>query len=587
MKKYWTAEIYGFGKWIRRYGFYPDFLPLCIYTDHGIVFEEQAAKHELESDAPVILFHSHIKVKNFRETNNKPCFILYSAFVFARKALKIEQKKDAKGSIFFWGHSTQVVVDQRDVEDYHQELTKIPEIFKPVTICLHIHDINHGIDKKLKKLGYQVVTAGNSSEENFAERFYRILSEYKYAISNTIGSYTFYAVEMGIPFGIYGTEPEYFNYGDPNIESGEYISYKELDGYKKALVLFSGLPDKVTEAQKEFVDEYLGIKYGLSRSKMAVVLYRSFLQWIFNLKNLQEFIIYCFNRFKNYIKPFANKILDFNLRKLLKKVGFKNIDKPKAILLKYKEIEDFIMPSEYKRIKESPRYTFTRVQFLGHELGIVDNASFLEMIKELFAEEIYDFEAKTELPYIIDCGANVGLSVIYFKRLYPKSQIVAIEADPNIYKILKQNVDLYNLTDVQCINSAVWTNSETVNFAAEGSWGGYLSSEINSNNIEVKALDLRKLINRKIDFLKIDIEGAETEVLIHTQDLIVKYVENLFFEWHSLTQEPQQLGKILDYFSNNGFRYHIKEAGNRINPFINKTTSRMDSQLNCFLYKIH
>jgi hypothetical protein len=52
MKKYWTSEIYGFGKWIRQYGFYPKLLPLCIYIDHGISLNEQPAKHELESDAP-------------------------------------------------------------------------------------------------------------------------------------------------------------------------------------------------------------------------------------------------------------------------------------------------------------------------------------------------------------------------------------------------------------------------------------------------------------------------------------------------------------------------------------------------------
>lgn len=116
---------------------------LCIYIDHGISLDELPAKHELESDAPVFLFNWDIKVKTFKEQNSKPCFTLYSPFVFARKSLKIEQREDAQGSIFFLGHSTQNVVDQRSVEEYHRQLSEIPEIFKPLTIYLYIYHINN------------------------------------------------------------------------------------------------------------------------------------------------------------------------------------------------------------------------------------------------------------------------------------------------------------------------------------------------------------------------------------------------------------------------------------------------------------
>jgi FkbM family methyltransferase len=586
MKVYWTSEIYGFGKWIRKYAFYPNWLPLCIYSDHGISIDEYAAKHELESDAPVVFFYWHIKVKNFRETSRKPCYTLYSPFVFARKVLNIEQCENATGTVVFWAHSSQVVINQSSIDEYHQELTKIPEIFKPLTICLHMHDINQGVDKKLKKLGYKVVSAGNSLDNDFTKRFYDILSRHKYAISNTISSHTFYAVEMGIPFGLYGMEPKYFNYGDPNIEAGEYASYKEENRYKTAVSLFSGLPEKITQDQKEFVEEHLGLNHGLNRSEMALILYKSFFMWIFNPANCLKFILYCGKNLTNYLKSLFNKILDFSLRKLLVKIGIKTFAQEAIRYLGYNEIKDFIHSIDYKRITELPRYTPASLEFFGYQLNIVDNASFLEMTNELFSKNIYNFDAKSEAPYIIDCGANIGLSVLYFKQLYPKSQIVAIEADPNIFEVLRQNIESYKFKEVQCINSAVWTNSETLNFSVEGSWGGYLSSEPEAKSITVKALDLRSLIDKKIDFLKIDIEGAETEVLIHAQDLIVKYVDHLFFEWHSLAGETQRLGEILDYFSSNGFRYHIKEASNRETPFTNKPTARMDSQLDCFLYKV-
>jgi len=589
MKKYWTSEVYGFGKWIRKYGFYPNWLPLCINVDHGIPLDENPAKHEIESDAPVFFSYWHIKTQRFREIYNRQCYTFLSPFVFARKSLKIEQSENAKGSLFFVSHSSQDVISQKTVDEYCQELSGIPEIFKPLTVCLHTYDVDRGLDREFQKLGYQVVTAGNNLEPLFTENFYRILENYNYTISDSIGSQTFYSIEMGIPFGLFGEEPKYLNFGDPNIEIGEYTSYERLEAYQKAISLFSGLPTKITIEQKEFVEEHIGINYGLSRTKFAFILYKSLLIWLSNLENRKEFIAACIRKLRFYKKTIANKVLDFSLRKLLNKIGFKGISKENAQIIASKEIEKFVITSDYNKIKELPRYTFTQVNFLGKQLGIVDNASFVEMTKEIFVRNIYDFNSNDKSPYIIDCGANIGLSVIYFKRLYPESQIVAIEADPSIYKVLKQNIESYKFENVQCINSAVWINSEdSLNFSVEGSWGGYLSSvsQVKEHSIIVKSMDLRKLINRKVDLLKIDIEGAESEVLLHAQHLIVEYVDHLFFEWHSLREEKQRLGEILSYFENRGFRYHIKESANRETPFTNKPTTRMDSQLDCFLYKV-
>ncbi len=56
--------------------------------------------------------------------------------------------------------------------------------------------------------GYKVVTAGNPHDNTYTQKFYAILKNYKYTMSNLIGSYTFYSVEMGIPFSLYGRRTE-------------------------------------------------------------------------------------------------------------------------------------------------------------------------------------------------------------------------------------------------------------------------------------------------------------------------------------------------------------------------------------------
>lgn len=279
---YWTANIYGFGKWIRRYGYYPPCLPLCIYTDHGAGDPGASPYfHELQSSAPVQFYHVKSAVARWKDVSCKPCYILYSPFVFARCTLGIERSDSARGTIFFVAHSTSAVLDKKAIDVYHQELAVLPERFRPITICLHIHDMRKGVDGKYLEYGYRVVTAGDSLDQRFTERFYRLLGQHKYALSNLFGSYGLYATEMGIPFGLYGTAPEYYNQGDSNIEKGEYKSYRYTLFYQRALELFGRLPeDRVTPEQLEFARYQLGVNDGITRGEMARVLYQSLFVWL-------------------------------------------------------------------------------------------------------------------------------------------------------------------------------------------------------------------------------------------------------------------------------------------------------------------
>ena len=279
---YWTASIYGFGKWIRRYGYYPPCLPLCIYTDHGPGDKEFAPyPHELQSSAPVQFYHTGSSVARWKQVSHKPCYPLYSPFVFARRTLGIERSSAARGTIFFVAHSTPSIQANKTVDAYHQEISALPERFHPITVCLHIHDVRRGLDKLYREFGYRVVTAGDSLDQRFTERFYRLLAQHKYALSNLFGSYGFYATEMGIPFGLYGKSPEYYNTGDPNIEKGEFKSYKNTNIHKAVNQLFGGLPeDSVTPEQLEFARYHLGMNDGIRRAEMARVLYKSLLVWV-------------------------------------------------------------------------------------------------------------------------------------------------------------------------------------------------------------------------------------------------------------------------------------------------------------------
>lgn len=251
-------------------------------------------------------------------------------------------------------------------------------------------------------------------------------------------------------------------------------------------------------------------------------------------------------------------------------------------------ITELISDTEARRLKKMPRYRKTSTTFLGRHLELVDAASFLAMCDEIFIRKNYEFEARRRDPLIIDCGSNIGLSIIYFKQLYPKSRIISFEPDSMIYSILQKNVRSFGLQDVDLFNNAVWNKETELAFHAEGAVEGKLLPAANpGHSTQVKTVRLRDFLDRQIDFLKIDVEGAESIIINDCADRLSS-VNHLFIEYHSMSSEQQTLHELLTVLYASGFRYHVKEAAVRKRPFIEKTTafSEFDLQLEIYAFKI-
>ena len=228
-------------------------------------------------------------------------------------------------------------------------------------------------------------------------------------------------------------------------------------------------------------------------------------------------------------------------------------------------------------------YTY---RFRQHTLYVHDYKSYLLGKNELFREQVYKFTADKIDPYIIDCGSNIGMSIIYFKSLYPDASIIAFEADPHIFSFLEKNMKSYNFKNITLHNKAVWNaNDEELSFLSEGGAGGRLQEASDKFKfVPIKTARLKDYLTREIDFLKIDIEGAEYKVLADCAESL-KWVKHLFIEYHSMANEPQNLSMILQIVHDAGFRYHIKEAYTTPFPFIErKLNFGMDLQLNIFCY---
>lgn len=207
------------------------------------------------------------------------------------------------------------------------------------------------------------------------------------------------------------------------------------------------------------------------------------------------------------------------------------------------------------------------------------------MYREIFEQEIYAFRAHSKTPFIVDCGANIGLSILYFKKIYPMCRIVAFEPDPNVFSVLERNIQNSGYKDITLIRRALWSSETSLNFMSEGADGGRVSRANDTGNKVVQTVRLRDHIKHPVDFLKLDIEGAETEVLIDCADLLDN-VENLFVEYHSFDEEPQTLNTIIGVLADAGFRLHIHPPFTSPQPFLYRNVNlSMDMQLNIFAFR--
>ncbi len=236
---------------------------------------------------------------------------------------------------------------------------------------------------------------------------------------------------------------------------------------------------------------------------------------------------------------------------------------------------------------DAPRYQPKTIRLLGNFLEVPDCQSFLWQFKEIFADENYRFQADTDTPLIYNCGANIGVDTLYFKRLYPNASIKAFEADPGIAAYLTRNVERNRLSKVEVITQAVWNENTTVSFAAEGADGG--SVVVGNKTAQIPATRLKDWLEKEsvIDLLKMDIEGAEVAVIRDCKDSL-RHIRHIFIEYHAYLHEPQALGELLQLLTNSGFRYFIRSEADRQQPFVNRTnrkTPTMDLQLNIFAYR--
>ena len=117
----------------------------------------------------------------------------------------------------------------------------------------------------------------------------------------------------------------------------------------------------------------------------------------------------------------------------------------------------FIVPSIKLTLKAitNPNNVSCNETLLGFDIHYLAPQSFLFGFYEIFFREIYYFKSDTSSPFILDCGANIGMATLYFKMIYPQSEIIAFEPSSSCCAIIKKNIKSNNLAKITVLNKAV------------------------------------------------------------------------------------------------------------------------------------
>ncbi len=219
------------------------------------------------------------------------------------------------------------------------------------------------------------------------------------------------------------------------------------------------------------------------------------------------------------------------------------------------------------RAYHAPRYQGGQIKIAGYTIQYLDLLSLYIEYKDIFAHRIYHFETTETSPYIIDGGGCIGLSVLYFKSVYPQARLVVFEPDPHVFATLKHNIEVNALQDVLLVQAGLSGRAGADVFVPDGIDGGRIALPTGKEGIVVTTVKLSDYLTEPVDFLKLNIEGYEWPVLEEAAASgRLRQVREMVVEYHGWPHGEQNLGAILMLLEGEGYRYLVHDFDPETGP---------------------
>jgi FkbM family methyltransferase len=170
-------------------------------------------------------------------------------------------------------------------------------------------------------------------------------------------------------------------------------------------------------------------------------------------------------------------------------------------------VRDILIKSIVKLYRLHPKYK---------HISLRSNTTDHRVFYSIFIQNEFNLPYKLPINTIVDAGAYVGLSSIYFHDKYPKATIIALEPEKTNFEQLQKNTSF--TTSIKPLNVGLWSRDSYLKVydRGTGNWGFAVKEVPQNEDWNVRACSLSTLLSDynldSIDLLKVDIEGSEKEV---------------------------------------------------------------------------
>ncbi len=165
---------------------------------------------------------------------------------------------------------------------------------------------------------------------------------------------------------------------------------------------------------------------------------------------------------------------------------------------------------------------------------------------------------------IIDGGANIGLTSLYFLKNLPNAKVISIEPDKDNYEMIKKNMGINHFsTNGNIVNAGLWSKNTLLtterSFRDGEDWSITVKETTNPKNA-IQAFSINNIINTHfqddiIDLLKLDIEGSEKYIFEGNDDEVSRFLSKMRFVVIEIHDEMNCRETIYQQLAKNNFKY--------------------------------
>ena len=424
--------------------------------------------------------------------------------------------KRVEGSLLIMPDHT---LDERDEAskdgEYLEYLLRFKGYFSHVTLCLHKACFDKGRWKKLHQIADKVIVGADPKSSNSFERLAELMTTHEFMTTNDFGSHVPYAAYFGCKVSIGGPRP---NYNPSDISKSIFyrncpeclelrLKIHEENTFAKSFTFFMVDPHHA-EKHEEWAQWELGLQCKKSPAEL-----RKIFGWHYYLLpvTLTKVMFRGIKQYFNYL------ILTVNF---LRFFGFYGITVP------------FILKSARRH---SALYTELYPGKLPFKIR--NRSTDIDVVIQHFGRrELLDIIYPNNVVNVLDLGANIGVSVVAFRNLFPAAKIIAVEMNSENFQLLQENCSAD--PDVELVNAAIWSENGCVDQVdvGEGEWALRVGDYAGKALGQVPSYTFEKILEKykvdRIDVCKMDIEGAESDVLIKGWKEIFSKTKLLILEIH-------------------------------------------------------